>query len=795
MVWLRDRVRPLVAGVAFMGTACGGGGDVDTAVTPREKVSVAAQPLVETLETPSPVAGRIVPVAGTGNPGASDNADAKLGSMRDPAGLAVDRLNPRVVYIADWGNNSVRRFNTLDGSLSTVVAGRPNLLLNARADALQTGSGIIAWTTVSGDWQPLSRGTQCSNSICGHTYDGTSWFWGGPVADAIATQVVDVSANANIAAGKQKYHFSALLRGNPNDQARVVVEYCDVNACNTGASILATYDSGFQNFSTWTAVSDERLAPTGTKKIRVKLITHATSGGSADAYFDALQLRALRPTGAPASDQDRDLVSPAAVGVLLNGDLLVGGNGLAIANSTGTTFTKVVGTNGYVPPSRVSSISVMADGSAYIADPTHRYLHVRNSFAGKSYYADVTGVANEEPIAVVAKRRDTFNDLVWVAFRSYSKVYLFVCPRLAMSTDTDEVVSCTYDNKSIGAGAGYADDLDGVAGEERFRLVNGLAFGLYDDLLITEDGNSATRRSAGPFTRTLGGGWVGQFDGMFNSPSAAVVIPETRDVLVADRLNNRIQKIACGGASVCSGEPVCPSYSMDDQVECTTDECEVLAIRHTPKANGDSCSDGDVCNGSETCDTAGVCKPGVPLVVDDGRACNADLCSPTGGVSRTILAAGTPCATGSVCSPISYCNGLSDICPSGQPVVVADGNECTIDACTASTGVTHTPASVGSSCSNGTGTCDASANCVPNNLSSLNPGAIDRTLPTPPSVLFDDFLASNGGGQSGSTACVYDTAHTSCALIPAHMALLRGTVADANGTGLAGVTISIYNHP
>jgi hypothetical protein len=164
---------------------------------------------------------------------------------------------------------------------------------------------------------------------------------------------------------------------------------------------------------------------------------------------------------------------------------------------------------------------------------------------------------------------------------------------------------------------------------------------------------------------------------------------------------------------------------------------------------------------------------------------------------HTILAAGTPCATGVVCAPLSVCNGTSDVCPAGPALPVDDYNDCTVDAC-GGAGVTHGAKAVGTACKVNSlstaneGTCNASATCMTANV--VNPGTFDRTLPTPPSSLFDDYLGS-AGGQTGTTACVYDAANPTCAFIPTHMALVRGTVADSTGAGLPNATISVLNHP
>jgi RHS repeat-associated protein len=103
--------------------------------------------------------------------------------------------------------------------------------------------------------------------------------------------------------------------------------------------------------------------------------------------------------------------------------------------------------------------------------------------------------------------------------------------------------------------------------------------------------------------------------------------------------------------------------------------------------------------------------------VDDGNPCTTDAC--TGGVvTHTPVAAGTSCSDGNACNGLETCNAAAT-CVSGTPPVVDDGNPCTVDACNAGTGVSHTPVTVGTSCGaapdacHSAPTCDASATCQP----------------------------------------------------------------------------------
>ena len=63
------------------------------------------------------------------------------------------------------------------------------------------------------------------------------------------------------------------------------------------------------------------------------------------------------------------------------------------------------------------------------------------------------------------------------------------------------------------------------------------------------------------------------------------------------------------------------------------------------------CDDGQLCNGAEICDTTLGCQSGTPAACDDGDACTADVCDPSGNAGagacdnsgKVASCAGEPC--------------------------------------------------------------------------------------------------------------------------------------------------------
>lgn len=159
-----------------------------------------------------------------------------------------------------------------------------NLLQNPNAEDALVGGEIPDWVEVVGtNWTYRSTNPSPQN--------GSNYFFPGAGANGELSQDVDVSANsATIDTGTQLYAFSGYVRSfdqNPADDAQIIVEYRD--AANT--SVLDSFDSGaISNTSEWELVSDTSVAPSGTRFIRVRLISTRNNGTNNDGYFDNLSL-------------------------------------------------------------------------------------------------------------------------------------------------------------------------------------------------------------------------------------------------------------------------------------------------------------------------------------------------------------------------------------------------------------------------------------------------------------------------------------------------------------------------
>jgi hypothetical protein len=163
-----------------------------------------------------------------------------------------------------------------------VVAATDNLIVNPGNDVPLVDGEIPGWTEVTG-----SEWTQRSASPA--PQDGSAYFFAGAVSTGELAQELDVSAFAtSIDAGDQAFAFRGFTRGfdGQTDESRIVVEYRDAQG-----GVLVFFDTGPQTETAfWVEHNDVRVAPAGTRSIRVRLMATRVAGGNNAGYFDSLSL-------------------------------------------------------------------------------------------------------------------------------------------------------------------------------------------------------------------------------------------------------------------------------------------------------------------------------------------------------------------------------------------------------------------------------------------------------------------------------------------------------------------------
>jgi hypothetical protein len=193
-----------------------------------------------------------------------------------------------VVELSNPVSSTIEVSSAVGSILDDEVCASPNLLRNPGAEEPADGDGIPGWTVVKGTgWQARSSNPK--------PYQGKAYFFAGEAETAELEQVVDLSLFADaIATGEQAFVFEGYVRtrrGSLPDTGRFLVDYLHES---TGA-VLATFDSGpVSSSNKWHRVVDLRTTPVETGWIRIRLLASRLTGDTADVYFDALSLRAVR---------------------------------------------------------------------------------------------------------------------------------------------------------------------------------------------------------------------------------------------------------------------------------------------------------------------------------------------------------------------------------------------------------------------------------------------------------------------------------------------------------------------
>ncbi|MBI5610249.1 MAG: hypothetical protein HY902_15335, partial [Deltaproteobacteria bacterium] len=154
----------------------------------------------------------------------------------------------------------------------------------------------------------------------------------------------------------------------------------------------------------------------------------------------------------------------------------------------------------------------------------------------------------------------------------------------------------------------------------------------------------------------------------------------------------------CTGGDACVAGTCKPGTASpcDDKNACTADSCDSkLGCVYLASA-ATSCEDGDPCTMAETC-SGTTCGGGKPTNCDDGNLCSTDSCDSAVPGGCVYEPSGLVCELGDPCSEIATCTDLA--CTSASAKNCDDGNDCTVDACLATSGqCTHQPGSANAPC-------------------------------------------------------------------------------------------------
>lgn len=187
-------------------------------------------------------------------------------------------------------------------------------------------------------------------------------------------------------------------------------------------------------------------------------------------------------------------------------------------------------------------------------------------------------------------------------------------------------------------------------------------------------------------------------------------------------------------------------------------------MTHEPAVAGADCSDENFCDGAEVCDGAGGCEPGLPVAVDDGDPCTVDSCSDTHGITHTPMPAGTACEDGDVCNGTETCTGAG-ACASGTPLSTGGpSGPCVAETtCNPSSGIVVTYEPEGTSCGQGF-ICDGAGSCL------RDQGDGSPPPPLPPGAASGITVYGPALPRDPADDCALE------AIAPDHVAVITGTV-------------------
>lgn len=193
------------------------------------------------------------------------------------------------------------------GIINLLFLSAQNLVVNSDAESRPRGTG---WTIVSEGTStcllvPTNNylnWTIIPNGSANYPYDHTTGVAGGTIFDPGCSpsfapvfelqQDIDVSADiVNIDLGLMQYVFSGYMQTpvtNQTDQGRFIVDY--LNAANSilGTSYTSSWQSNFfGSGSGWNLYTDTKLAPVGTRVVRIRLQAQMFFNVPAiNVYFD-----------------------------------------------------------------------------------------------------------------------------------------------------------------------------------------------------------------------------------------------------------------------------------------------------------------------------------------------------------------------------------------------------------------------------------------------------------------------------------------------------------------------------
>ena len=282
------------------------------------------------------------------------------------------------------------------GGLCSVMA--QELIQNGGAE---TTTLWIGWAQAdpTENWQWKSAANRTPHSGNYHFYPGDNTSTSGNNITEIYQVIPLFTYSTEIDAGTSSYTFSGWRRGyknvspfsNDQDQSRIVVEYRDASE-----NVLDSYDTGSAVFTSWTNNTDTRIAPVGTRYVRIRLISKRITPSDNDGYYDDISFIHNAPGCTPPTSIT---LTPGVATAYCLGSALTISAAVAPANANyyytwfKNGIAQTTPSNTYAPYSKAATVST--DAGTY----TLRVEDGNNGTATCYLESSVTITVTDPPVA------------------------------------------------------------------------------------------------------------------------------------------------------------------------------------------------------------------------------------------------------------------------------------------------------------------------------------------------------------------------------------------------------------
>jgi trimeric autotransporter adhesin len=504
--------------------------------------------------------GAIITVAGNGAGGyAGDNGAATDAMLYGPRGIAVDGNGD--LYIADYYNNCVRKVATATGIITT-VAGNGTAGFSGdngpASEATLSGPTGVA-VDVSGNLYIADQGNNRVRKVSAETGaiatvagNGTAGYSGdnGAATEASLSlpAAVTIDSAGNLYIADQGNHRIRKVSEKEGIITTVAGNGTAGYSGDNGAAVLAGLNapSGVAIDAAGNIIiadrSNDRIrevfAGTG---VIVSISGMGTSGYSGDK--GAALTAAMNRPSAVAIGRDGNIYIADQENYVVR--KVIGGSGVivTVAGGSGTDFS---GDNGPATAAGINHPQGMAWDSAgnfYIADSGNN--RIRRIAAGTGVISTVAVTDGENLSSPSGTAVDGAGN-VYFAERGSHRIRKIAADSGAVSTVAGDGT------------AAFSGD-NGAATGARFNGPSGLAIDGSGNLYVADRGNNRIRRIAagtGIITTVAGNGAAGYAGdngtataAKLNLPSG-VAVDSAGNLYIADEMNNRVRKVAAGTVTI-----------------------------------------------------------------------------------------------------------------------------------------------------------------------------------------------------------------------------------------------------